>query len=248
MQTIDEILQELQRIISDSVEANDYLSIFAWVYWRTTQRIQEGIQRGEFLDSAAMERFDVAFAKRYIDAYWQFRHNETPTTSWLVSFQARTQPLTIVQHLLLGMNAHIHFDLGLVAAEHATHSDLKTLETDFMKVNDILEELIDEVQNRVGRVSRIVIWIDRLGGQRDEALANSSIRISRQYAWHVARQLLQRSPEQRPQYIEQTDMHVARVGQRILAPPLRPLRWLLRIISRFEEKEVRQIIRHLEKI
>jgi len=66
MHTIEAILQELERIIADAVACNNYLCTSEYVYWRTNQRIQQVFRKGVFEDNARMERFDVAFAKRYL--------------------------------------------------------------------------------------------------------------------------------------------------------------------------------------
>ena len=182
MHTIEEILQELDRIMADAVQCNNYLCIFGYVYWRTTQRIQQGIQEGVFEDNARMEQFDIAFAKRYIDAYWQYKNAETPTQSWFTCFDAKKQSLTIMQHVLMGMNAHINLDLGIVAGTYELPGGLESLKNDFRKVNEILASLTDEMQARVSRTSQLLTWLDRVGGNKDEAIANLGIKISREHA------------------------------------------------------------------
>lgn len=247
LHTIEDVLNELDRIIEDAVQSNDYLGVFAFIYWRTTQRIQEGIVQGEFANAEKMERFDVAFAKRYIDAYWQFKNGQTPTQSWLTSFHARLQKLTLMQHLLMGMNAHINLDLGIVAAEAAPGEKIQEIEADFMKVNKLLASLTDEMQERMGRVSIFVMWLDKIGGNKDELAANLGIMLSREYAWFVARQLAMRNPEEQVKYIQKVDSDIARLSRTIQEPPGKLLKFLLRIISWFEEKNVQKIIDNLRK-
>lgn len=247
LNTIEEVLQELERIIADAVACNNYLCIFGYVYWRTTQRIQQGIQEGVFEDNARMEHFDVTFAKRYIDAYWQYKNCEDPSQSWFTCFDAKSQRLTIMQHLLMGMNAHINLDLGIVAGEYALQVGLENLKADFRKVNELLASLTDEMQARVSQTSPWLVWLDRLGGNKDEAIANLGIKISREYAWHIACQIAQRSPEERIQYIQQTDAEIARFGRIILQPPGKFLKYILLIINWFEEKDVAKIMTDLRR-
>ena len=64
-----------------------------------------------------MERLDAIFAARYLEAVQQLWSGSVPSRSWRVAFDAATQPGPIVlQHLLLGMNAHINLDLSIAAA------------------------------------------------------------------------------------------------------------------------------------
>jgi len=75
--------------------------------------VKEGIAAGRFDDGPRMERLDVTFANRYLEALNRFRRGESPTPCWLLSFEAAaTWPPIVLQHLLLGMNAHINFDLA----------------------------------------------------------------------------------------------------------------------------------------
>ena len=87
------------------------------MYRRVTAEVKRRIEAGEFDDGPRMERFDVLFARRYLDAWAQHERGEVPTGVWALAFAAgeRWRPV-VLQHLLLGMNAHINLDLGIVAA------------------------------------------------------------------------------------------------------------------------------------
>ena len=135
-QSIDQVLIELDKIIETSIDQGDYLAIFGYVYRRTTAQIKAEILAKSFEDNERMEKLDVIFANRYLDAYHRFMNQQTLSKSWLVSFEARYEKLTILQHLLLGMSAHINFDLGIAAAQTAHNQNIKALKNDFMKVNE----------------------------------------------------------------------------------------------------------------
>lgn len=79
-----------------------------------TQRVAHGIEKREFNDNPRMEKLDVFFAKRYIDAFYGWQKKEKITHSWQVPFDAADNRSTIVlQQILLGITAHINLDLGL---------------------------------------------------------------------------------------------------------------------------------------
>ncbi len=88
-QNIVAVLAELDKIIETSIKNEDYLAIFAYVYRVTTARIRDEILAKNFEDNERMEKFDVIFANRYLDAYHQFYKENAASASWLVSFQAR---------------------------------------------------------------------------------------------------------------------------------------------------------------
>ena len=74
---------------------------------------------------------------------------ELSPTSWRVAFDAaaRRRPI-VLQHLLLGMNAHINLDLGVTAATFAGPEGLATVRRDFDAINRVLADLVD---GRFGR-------------------------------------------------------------------------------------------------
>src|SRR5690606_11967194 len=110
-ETIEEVLQELDRIIDQTVAANNFLGIFAYVYRRTTAQIKLAVENKTFEDNARMEKFDVAFANLYLAAYHSYQDRRPLSKSWRTAFDAQSERLTSIQHLIMGMNAHINLDL-----------------------------------------------------------------------------------------------------------------------------------------
>ena len=93
---------------------------------------------------------------------------------------------TVLQHLLLGMNAHINLDLGIACAEIAPGKDIVELETDFKQINAVFAGLIQTVQERLNRVSPLYRFVDDVGGAADRAVINFSIGRAREEAWRFA--------------------------------------------------------------
>jgi len=118
MQTIDNIIQDLEVIIQDCKKQQNPLGYFAALYQKVTIAVKQGIENDRFEDGPRMEQLDVVFASRYLDAYQTFKNKGTPTLSWQKAFDESPQKnLIILQHLFLGINAHINLDLGIATAE-----------------------------------------------------------------------------------------------------------------------------------
>ncbi len=142
------------------------------------------------------------------------------TRSWVTAFDAakRWRPV-VLQHLLLGINAHINLDLGIVVAELAGGpEDLPALRPDFEAVNDVLGEMVDHSQAAVDSLSPWFGLADRLGARNDEALIRFSLRAARTQAWAVARALAALPPSERPAEIDRLDREVDDLARRILHP------------------------------
>ena len=244
--TIDEVLKQLDAIIADSVKNNDPSGFFAYIYRRTTAEIKKSIVKGEFEDNDRMEKFDVLFANKYLEAYYNF-HNGLPVCkSWAVAFQAQKERRTILQHIILGMNAHINFDLGMAAAEYTQGGDVDTLKNDFMQVNEVLNSLVDELQVKVGRVSRLMFLLDWIGKRSDEEVMNFSMAKARQQAWNFATSLSVLPSQERIVKVEEVDLIIGNLGKIVKQPPGKVLANVLKIISFFEVKDVEKVIERLE--
>jgi hypothetical protein len=124
----------------------------------------------------------------------------------------------VLQHLLLGMNAHINLDLGIAAAQTVPPDQLPTLRTDFNRINDILSSLIDEVQSELADIWPLLRFFDMAAGELDEQAARFGIDLTRDSAWEVAETLAALPEEQQQTYIDELDQKVQRIGQHICHP------------------------------
>src|SRR5688572_17762750 len=99
--SIDGVIERIDRIIDRCVRERSRLGYFAVLYRDVTVNVRSAIRAGVFEDSRRMERLDVIFASRYVDAVERFWAGQTPTQSWLVAFRSAllTRPI-ILQHLL----------------------------------------------------------------------------------------------------------------------------------------------------
>ena len=245
--TIDEVLDQLDIIIADSTKTNDPLGFFAYIYRRTTAQIRQAVLDKKFEDNERMEKFDVLFANKYLEAYRDY-HNGRPVCSpWATAFDIKKDKLTILQHIILGMNAHINYDLGMTAAEFSEGGRIESLKNDFMRVNDVLTSLVDELQVKVGRVSRLMFLLDWIGKRSDEEVMNFSMEKARQQAWNFGVALSVSDGLEKKARIEEVDGIINKLGDLVKHPPGKILAYTLKIISFFEEKDVRKIIARPEE-
>ena len=90
--------------------AGDKRRYFHATYQRTTVAVAEEIKRGGFADPGWVEEWDVAFAGLYLDALEADLAGRRPSRPWAIAFGAPAG-LPPLRHVLLGMNAHINYDL-----------------------------------------------------------------------------------------------------------------------------------------
>ncbi|HET7375195.1 MAG TPA: DUF5995 family protein, partial [Anaerolineae bacterium] len=173
---------------------------------------------------------------------------QQPSASWLVAFEAADHWLPIImQHLLLGMSAHINLDLGIAAAQTAPGDQLPGLERDFMEITNLLDEMIHGVEKRIEKVSPWFRLIDHVGGRTNEQICGFAIEQARNLAWLTAQALASLTGEELSQKIQETDQIVALLGHVILSPVGIVTRLGLFIIRLRERRRVPQAIQILEQ-
>ena len=245
-QTIGDVIERLDQIIERCIRERSRLGYFAMLYRNVTVRVRDEIAAGRFEDGPRMERLDVIFANRYLEALDTFWRGERTTQSWQVAFQtARQRSPIIFQHLLLGMNAHINLDLAIAAVQTSPGDELPGLKRDFQEITALLGEMIDSVQARIDRVSPWFHILDRVGGRTDEQICAFAIGAARSLAWGAAEKLAAVTPEQFESQVAAHDHSVAALGQGIRSPG-RVLGAGLALIRARESKPVPAIIRALQ--
>lgn len=240
--TIDEVIAALDGIIATALADRSRLGLFAALYRQVTLRVRQRIAEGYFADGPRMARLDTAFANRYLTALATWRAGGAPSQCWQFAFDAtRRSDLLIVQHLLLGINAHINLDLGVAAAAVAPGPALPLLHDDFDRINQILAALTAEVKQVVARFSPMLYLIDELCTTAEDAVVNFSMSRARRDAWQHAELLVAQAPGQEAPAIDLFDTKATFLG-RLVAEPGRLLTAALDAVHLAESKDLRAII------
>lgn len=244
-----EVILRLEQIIAWAKTNESPLGYFAALYYKMTLAVRDAVIRGEFENGSRMEQVDVAFARRYFEAFDTWQAGGTPTASWHIAFEvAQDKQITVMQHLLLGMNAHINLDLCIAAASVRQRDAIFGLRKDFMHVNKIIESLTNQTQSQLAKIWLPFDWLDQLFRTEDEGWIEFSISAARGASWKAA-QLIAFAPDLASEQIikAELDRNVAFFANKIHSPGVW-LQWLLRLMRRWEEGSVWEKIEVLENI
>jgi hypothetical protein len=226
--TIDEVLVRLNRLLDDAIRDGRRIGYFVALYERVTANVRHALLAGNvFDDGPRMERLDVVFANRFIEAWEQYAAGRKPTDSWAVAFGRLNDPgPLVIQHLMLGMNAHINLDLGIAAATVApTRPQLEALHDDFNRINDVLSRLVKMVEVQL---TTICPPLSRLADLAtiEERIFDFGMTASRDIAWKLAQDLVAAPRESWPAVIARRDALSAAAGR-----ALYPLDGLARVTA-----------------
>lgn len=248
IQTIDEVIAALGEIIAECEENGDTSGYFAALYQKVTIKVKEGILNDFFDDGPRMEKLDVLFAKRYLQAYFDFKNGNRVTESWQKAFDLSGKYRPIVfQHLLIGMNAHINLDLGIAAAEVSGKEDILELQDDFNRINEVLARLVQEVQDNLANIWPTLKFLLKLSGKADDFMVDFSMKLARNGAWKFATQCAACIDVELEQLLGERDVKVARKSALVTNPGVIPS-VLFFIIRLGERGSVAEKIRHLKAV
>jgi hypothetical protein len=210
---IREVAAELRAIALSSDDGSGY---FPALYFRVTTQIADSIERGEFDDGTRMNAFATDFASRYVRA----REKEIPRPScWQATWDvAGDRNLLIVQQLLLGINAHVNYDLPQsVAAVARETGDLDGAHKDFNTVNTVLASVSVGLMRDLDRLTRWTSEAVALGGGR---VFNFSLDAARAQAWSAAERFYAANDEQARTEVAALDELVSVIAYLITRPPI----------------------------
>lgn len=245
--TIEEVIVLLEEIITQSKVNQSPLGYFATLYHKVTVKVKEGIATGTFQDGPRMEKLDVIFANRYLKAYYQYKHKEDCSECWHFAFKKSDYYWPIVlQHLLLGINAHINLDLGIAAAQVCPGDSIHDLKKDFDKINEILASLVEEVEKALSEVWPRLKTILKYTNSVDTYLINFSMQTARDGAWKYALELAPRNTEAMNLAITTRDVKVRKIAE-LVSNPGYIASGVFKIIRLFERGSVSEKIEILGK-
>ena len=175
---IDELIARMAAMLEPLVASGDQRRYFHATYQRTTIAVAQEIRRGGFADPGWVERWDIAFAELYLDALGVALAGREPSGPWQIAFTAPAD-LPALRHVLLGMNAHINYDLPQALLAVITEEEfgdaalLACREADHRVIDGVLASRVaaegDELAALSGtppRLDRLLEPFSRLGTRR----------------------------------------------------------------------------------
>lgn len=215
--SIDTVISKLDAIAEDCIHRKNKAGYFTALYHKVTCQVKEAIVKGDFEDGSRMEKLDTIFANRYIDAWMAWQRKEPVSQSWQIAFSAAKQPLALLlQHLLLGINAHINLDLGIAAAETCKDEDIHPMRRDFVRINAILNTVFMDVIKDVQRVSPVSSFLGFHARNSQSMLINFTIEVARDGAWCFAEELWHAKDADKERMIAERDKEIYQLGHNLV--------------------------------
>jgi hypothetical protein len=194
------VIDRMQELVNQWEQAGDRRADFLICYHLMTSNMLAAIQAGEFHDPRWVEALLEHFAEYYFVALDDYELDSAGTPAvWRLTFDTATQDQVLVlQNLLLGINAHINYDLVLALVDmldpewtSLSPERRQVRYEDHRHVNDIIGRTVDSVQDQVVKPGLPAMRVvDALFGPMDEWMASRLISHWRESVWDAATRML----------------------------------------------------------
>lgn len=172
------------------LSARDRRGVFVSAYLTITRAVEAQCAAGGFHDVAWVRRYLVAFGRLYADALAADLAGDRARVpkAWRLAFDAaRAQRGWVIQHLMLGVNAHINHDLALALLEVGLDPERPMRYLDHTAVNAVLERTTPALKAAVcSQWAPVLERLDEAAGTLDDAATSFSIPKARDHAWAMA--------------------------------------------------------------
>ena len=194
---IDAVIAQMKAQEEELRRGDDARLAFHATYLRTTQAVAAALRDGVFADADWVDRWDVAFARLYtsaLDADWR---GEPVPAPWAVAFgAAERQPgLPPVRHVLLGMNAHINYDLpqallAVISDEEFSDPAVRARrEADHRAIDEVLAARVRAEDAELDRLGPAKTWRDVFMQPLNRMATRRFLREARAKVWANALEL-----------------------------------------------------------
>jgi len=194
---IDGVIARMSALAQELRGTGDARLAFHNTYLRTTQAVAAALRDGFFADTDWVDRWDVAFAQLYLDALEAGQRGEPVPAPWAVAFgAAKSQPgLEPVRHVLLGMNAHINYDLpqALLAVisdgEFSDPAVRAAREADHRRIDEVLSARVGAEDAEMQGPGPAKTWRDAVMQLLNRMATRRFLREARAKVWANAVEL-----------------------------------------------------------
>jgi len=192
----NDALQRMHAQLELWKQCSDRRAVFLECYSMMTANMLRAIEAGEFHDALWVRHLLEHFAAYYFNALQAYETDQPQTPHiWRQTFDcARQADSQALQNLLLGVNAHINYDLVLAVSDllepewGGLDEQTRCLRyEDHCHVNEIIARTVDAVQDSVLEPGSLPLQlVDIVFGRVDEWLISRLIQGWREQVWELA--------------------------------------------------------------
>ncbi len=219
------VLDRMQRALDEIPPPLTHRRFFAETYLRTTRAVGDAVDQARFEDPAWVEQWDAAFAELYLTAVTDEANAPRP---WRLALAAPAE-LPQLRHVLLGINAHINYDLPQALLAVISDDDfadpvlMDRRRRDHQRIDGVLSARVGQEDAEFDRT-----LLDRFLGPLNRRASRRFLAEARAKVWHNTEHL-QRARLEGPQAYRRRLAELEVLSAAKIADLLAPGQVLLRL-------------------
>jgi len=187
--SIGVVVKSLQERLAALPEDLRHLGIFLSTYLRTTEAVGTATEQDSFEDPGWVDRWDLAFAQLYLAALdAELAGGAGVPRPWRLAFDAAPD-IPPLRHVLLGVNAHINYDLPQALLETIRDDDFRDAalmarrKRDHERIDDLLGRRVASEGDQLAAAAPLTL-LDRILTPLNRRGSRLFLREARQKVWH----------------------------------------------------------------
>jgi Family of unknown function (DUF5995) len=186
--SIDDVVARMQDRLADLPVDLAHRAIFLSTYLRTTQAVGAAVDEARFEDPDWVAAWDVAFADLYLVAHDADRGGAAVPRPWRLAFDA-PPALPPLRHVLLGINAHVNYDLPQALLAVISDDDfadpvlMDRRRRDHERIDGVLAGRVSAEDDQLSAAGAKTV-LDRVLTPLNRLSSKRFLRESRQKVWH----------------------------------------------------------------
>ncbi len=190
---VDAVVATMQSRLDALTPQQEPLREFLGTYQRTTLAIGKAVDDDFFEDAEWVERWDVAFAELYLAALDLHLSGSAPSRPWRLAFDAPAD-LPALRLVLLGINAHVNYDLPQALLAVITDEDfedpplMERRRRDHERIDGVLASRVAAEDDQLATRSTRSL-LDRALQPLNRVASKRFLREARLKVWHNTTEL-----------------------------------------------------------
>lgn len=237
LEVFDALIETMARDLEAMRASGDRRAVFQLTYLTFSREVRAGVHAGRFEDPAWAIDMCCRFVEVYLEqcARWA-RRDPTQCEAWRLAFaESESGRASVLQAMLLGMNAHINYDLAFVtlgacreAGDHVALGRTSVLSAsqagvpvvryrDFLRINQVAWESLPHIQDTVLAAFHPVFYLgNRLARRITMAMGERILLHARESSWLQTALLLHARDDAERLAVERLiDAHATAIGRGI---------------------------------
>lgn len=257
-ETIEQALEAMEECLQFFHQKDDFRAVFLRAYYIITTNVHNAIKQQHDFDNPIffepdwISRLSGRFASLYFASLTTFERDARDERAWKLAYTlAKNRRSSVIQDLLLGINAHINYDLPVALCENlrasSDRNDFRSLtrrKFDHDQVNNILIRSFDTISTVIPREYGGLIRVaDSLLRSADERLTRFGLKHYRERVWWDGIALLSAdNVEERQLVMDRLNWESAKIANAITGEQSLSARAVHQVLARFRRRRFNDFV------